>query len=77
MAISASLFFFLVTNFAVWLWSGMYAHTIAGLSECFTLGLPFFRNTLLSDVMYTYGLFGLYSVATKFSFSENKIAEDI
>lgn len=63
LAVSSSMFFFVATNFAVWLWSGMYAHSLSGLSQCFTLALPFFRNTLLSDLFYTGLLFGLYWLA--------------
>jgi hypothetical protein len=61
LTISASLFFFLVTNFAVWLSSGMYAHSWRGLADCYILALPFFRNTFLSDLLYVTVLFGLYA----------------
>ncbi len=61
LTVSSSLFFFVVTNFAVWLFDGMYAHTLAGLAECYTLALPFFRNTFLSDLLYTSALFGVYA----------------
>ena len=60
---SSSLLFFFTTNFAVWLTSGMYLHTWAGLQRCFTLALPFFRNTALSDLIYTGALFGIYAIA--------------
>jgi hypothetical protein len=60
--LGASVFFFVVTNFAVWVASGMYAHTWAGLAQCYYMALPFFRNTLLSDVVYTGSLFGLFTV---------------
>lgn len=63
--LSASLIFFIVTNFGVWVTSGMYAHTWSGLLRCYELALPFFRNTLLSDLFYTAVLFGGYSLATK------------
>ncbi|MBI5135508.1 hypothetical protein HZA86_04740 [Candidatus Uhrbacteria bacterium] len=56
----ASTFFFLVTNFAVWLLSSWYPHTPAGLMLSYTLGLPFFRNTLLGDLLYTGAFFGAY-----------------
>lgn len=49
--------FFVVTNFGVWLQGGMYSHTWAGLAHCFTMALPFFRSTLLSDMVYTPVLF--------------------
>lgn len=61
--LAASLFFFVTTNFAVWTASGMYAHTWNGIVQCYALALPFFRNTLLSDLLYTGGLFGTFGVA--------------
>jgi hypothetical protein len=64
LTLGSSLFFFATTNFAVWLFDGMYPHTLAGLAECFTLALPFFRNTLMSDAVYTAGLFGIYALST-------------
>jgi len=64
----ASLFFFAVTNFGVWLTSGMYAHSWRGLDLCYTMALPFFRNTALSDLTYTGLLFGVYALATRISY---------
>jgi len=61
--ISASLFFFLVTNLAVWAEGRLYARTWSGLVECYTLALPFFRNTLLGDVFYTAAIFSAYLAA--------------
>jgi hypothetical protein len=61
--VSSSLFFFGVTNFAVWVQSGMYAHTWRGLVECFTMALPFFRNTAASDIVYTTALFSVFGLA--------------
>ena len=65
--LGSSVFFFSVTNFAVWATSGMYARTWSGLIECYTLALPFFRNSLLSDVFYTAVLFGAFALATRLS----------
>lgn len=53
----ASVIFFVVTNFGVWAQGHMYAHTYAGFVRCFTMALPFFRSTLLSDVAFTPLLF--------------------
>ncbi|HSX06293.1 MAG TPA: DUF6580 family putative transport protein [Candidatus Saccharimonadia bacterium] len=58
--LASSLFFFVVTNFAVWISSGMYVHTWFGLTKCYVLALPFFRNTLASDAIYTTALFGVF-----------------
>jgi hypothetical protein len=56
--ISASLLFFLVSNFGVWVGSGMYPMTFEGLLQCFVAAIPFFRNTLLGDFFYIAVLFG-------------------
>jgi hypothetical protein len=64
---SSSLFFFVVTNFAVWLWGSMYAHSWSGLVFCYSMALPFFRNTALSDLIYTASLFGAYTLAMRLS----------
>lgn len=53
---SASLQFFLITNFGVWATTNMYPHTLEGLIECYVMGIPFYRNTLMGDLFYT-GLF--------------------
>ena len=55
--------FFLVTNFAVWIFSGIYAHNLAGLMESYYLALPFFRNTLTSGLFYSALFFGAYDLA--------------
>ena len=61
----ASGIFFLVTNFSVWLESGMYSKTMAGLLGCYTAGLPFLTNTILGDLCFSAVLFGAYAWGTK------------
>lgn len=53
----ASILFFLVTNFGVWLNSGMYIKNFGGLIQAYYLGLPFFRNTIIGDLIYTFSIF--------------------
>ncbi len=62
-SLGASILFFLVTNFIAWL--NYYPLTYAGLVECFTLALPFFRNTLTSDLFFSLVLFGSYELAAR------------
>jgi len=57
-----SLGFFLVTNFAVWAFSSWYAHNWSGLLLCYTLAVPFFKNTLLGDLFFVGVLFGSYEL---------------
>lgn len=53
-SIAASAFsFFLITNFAVWMFSPWYEKSVAGLLYSYELGLPFLRNMFLGDVFYT------------------------
>jgi len=61
-SLAASVIFFLLTNFAVWAFSGWYALTWAGLLNCFYLALPFFRNTVAGDLVYSGAFFGLYEL---------------
>jgi hypothetical protein len=61
--LAGSLLFYLVTNFAVWAGSSMYEPTAAGLLRCYTLALPFFRNSLAGDLFWTGALFGLHALA--------------
>jgi hypothetical protein len=57
--LASSLLFFIITNFGVWL-MGWYAHTLEGLIECYVLALPFFRTSLLADLVFVGVLFGAY-----------------
>lgn len=56
------LVFYLITNFAVWIGTPAYPKTLAGLLECYTLALPFFRNTIAGNLFYCLALFGAYDL---------------
>ena len=63
-SIGMSVLFFLVTNFAHWLFfPGMYDLTFAGLVQCYLQALPFFRHTLTGDMFFAFALFGSYALA--------------
>ncbi len=51
--------FFLLSNFMVWLGSHLYAHSAAGLLNCYAAGLPFYGNDLLSTGLWCGVFFGL------------------
>lgn len=48
-----SAFFFLLTNLAVWAFSGMYDHTASGFMLCYAYALPFFQNTIAGDLLFS------------------------
>jgi len=64
-ALSASTSFFLASNFAVWMGSVMYPHTLSGLATCYIAGLPFYRNDVLSTTLLTSAVFGLPALARR------------
>jgi hypothetical protein len=73
-ALSSSVIFFLITNFAAWLAYPMYyPQTIGGLMECYIAGLAFFNdgsqgisfflNDFLGTLFYSAVFYGLYYLA--------------
>lgn len=64
--------FFLLSNFMVWMTGGMYAHSAAGLGQCYAAALPFYGNDLVSTALFSAVLFGLPVLAERMShgFSE-------
>ena len=62
----SSVIFFILTNLGVWYLS--YPKNVEGLITCFTLAVPFFINTILGDLFYSFIFFRSYKVAKKFKF---------
>lgn len=63
-SVSGSILFFVVTNFGVWLKSGMYEQNLNGLINCYIMAIPFFQNSLSGDLTYSSILFGSYYFVT-------------
>ena len=61
-AVASSVLFFVLTNFGMWLFSGIYPLTQAGLVECYVAAIPFFQNTLVGDLSFTLLLFGGFAL---------------
>ena len=64
-ATGASLLFFTITNFAVWLQGGFYPLTGEGLITCYGAALPFLENTLIGNLSYSALFFGLFALAER------------
>lgn len=67
--ISASVLFFVITNFAVWLGGAfhapaLYPMNMAGIIECYVSAIPFFTNSIAGDLFYSTVLFGGFYVAS-------------
>jgi hypothetical protein len=62
-SVGGSVLFFVVSNLGVFFVDDLYPKTWAGLAECFTMALPFFRNSFAGDMVYTVVLFALFALA--------------
>jgi hypothetical protein len=70
----SSVQFFLLTNFATWMFGTWYARSLAGLSACYVAALPFFGLTVLGDLFFTSAIFGLYALLTRTIAQSERIA---
>ena len=61
-AVASSVLFFALTNFGVWLLSGMYPQTLSGLVACYVAAVPFFQNTVAGDLFFSAALFGGFAL---------------
>lgn len=57
-SLASSCIFFIITNFGAWLMSDLYPQTLGGLFTALTLGIPFYKNALLGDLMFSIIFFG-------------------
>ncbi|OQB14882.1 MAG: hypothetical protein BWY16_00146 [Candidatus Omnitrophica bacterium ADurb.Bin205] len=64
MSLLSSLVFFIVTNFGVWA-MGWYPPTLAGLVNCYIMGLPFLRDFTVSTLLYSAVFFTAYEVIAR------------
>jgi hypothetical protein len=61
-SVSASVLFFIITNFAQWLSYPLYTKDIPGLITCYVAAIPFFHQTLLGDLFFVGVLFGAFEL---------------
>ena len=63
-ALIGALLFYIITNFGVWS-LGSYGYTFEGLILCYTLAIPFFAYTLISTLIFSSIIEGLYMAYKK------------
>ncbi len=68
-AVGGSVWFFMTTNFAVWIIWDYYPKTFEGMIACYTLALPFFKNTMISTCLFTW----LITISIKYLDTVNEI----
>lgn len=60
--LASSVLFFIVTNFAVWMFNSSYPKSAGGLAAAYIAGIPFFRWTVLGTLAYSAMLFGGFAL---------------
>lgn len=73
----SSVLFFIITNFGVWMSGIYYDKTFAGLIQCYTMAIPFFRNSVAGDLVYTAAIFAVYELVTRFAVKPELTADRI
>ncbi len=61
-SVSASVLFFVITNFAVWAFGIYYPKGLSGLAASYTAAIPFFHYTLLGDLFFVTLMFGSFEL---------------
>lgn len=73
-AVSMSIAFFVISNFAVWAMGQWYPLNMAGFVHCYAAAIPFFKYTLCGDLFFTTSIFSVwYVMETSFAF-QTKVA---
>jgi len=68
-SILSTIIFFLLSNSSVWLLSAgiTYPKTFAGWMSCLAAGIPFLKNDLVTNLLYTGVFFGGYVLLQKYA----------
>ena len=59
-SLTSSVVFFTATNVGVWGLGDWYPHTLAGVYSCMVAAIPFFRNTVCGDLVFSTAIFCTY-----------------
>ena len=63
--LTSSMLFFMISNLGVWYSGFLYPLNLDGLVTCYVAAIPFYKNTLFSDLLFAGLLFGSYELALK------------
>jgi hypothetical protein len=63
-SIVAAVAFFLISNAGPWITMPQYTKDFAGLMTSYELALPFFRATLVSQIVFSMSIYLVYNLAT-------------
>ena len=72
-SLGSSLIFYLITNFVYLYSTSMYPHNFAGMIESYIAAVPFFRTSLVSDLIFSIAIFGIYHLVSSRIFEKTSI----
>ena len=72
LTLASSLLFFIISNFGVWLFGGMYSMNATGLINCYIMAIPFNKFSWLGDLFFVALLFGIYEFVSNKYFTNAK-----
>lgn len=61
----APTWFFLVSNFTVWLGNASIAQTWSGLMTTYALGIPFYKTSIIATLLFSGIFFGVWAYASR------------
>jgi hypothetical protein len=64
--LASAILFFVISNFGVWLRSTRYPQNLVGLAACYTAAIPFFKNTVAGNCVFSAALFGAFALARRY-----------
>ena len=74
-SISASIVFFVISNFGVWMQGTLYPMNWGGFVACYSAAIPFFQNTVTGDLMYSGLLFVAYEKLFRQQLNESRVEQ--
>lgn len=74
--IGASFAFWLWSNFGVWLMAGIYAPTWDGFIACYVAAIPFLRNAMIGDLVWTGVLFYSFRFMQRLADSHRVVSQN-
>lgn len=62
LSVLSSVLFFIFSNFGVWLVFDLYSKDLNGLLQCYVMAIPFFKNTFLSTLFFSFTFIAMYEI---------------
>jgi len=62
LSVGSSIYFFIISNFGVWLLANMYSKDLAGFILCYINALPFLKNSIISSIIFSILIFYTYEL---------------